>query len=949
MKLSLHILLLAGAMAVIFPGCNDHESQTGNPWPPVSSETKPWSRWWWLGSDVDRSNIEKLIQVYADAGIGGLEITPIYGVQGRESNYIDFLSPQWMEMLEASLNAAADHGLAIDMNLGTGWPFGGPQISPEAAAGKLILQHYRFSVPGDMPSLIVPEESLQRSLGASLEALMAWQEDGTEVELTSLVDSEGMLHWEPAPGNWQLCAAFSGKTGQQVKRAAPGGQGLTMDHFSAEALQQYLSRFDSVFHRTPGSKPPTEREDPGRAPPPVRCFFNDSYEVYGATWTTGFFDAFEAKRGYDLKNYLREFSGVMEPEGSELVARLKSDYRETMSELLLEQFTVPWTEWSHRIGSMTRNQAHGSPGNLIDLYGAVDIPECEIFGHRTFDIPGMRANDDDSRNVEPNPMMLKLATSAAHITNKPLISNETFTWLGEHFKVALSQCKPEVEQAFLAGINHVFFHGTPYSPEEAAWPGWLFYASVHFGPTNSWWPHLQEMNRYITRCQSVLQSGQAHNEVLAYWPIYDLWHDDEGSEMMLSVHNIEEWLVYPGIEKMALHGYSYDFISDALLNEVEAGEGSLHSANGKVQHRALVVPRCRFMPLPTLQKILTLAEAGAVVVFETLPQDVPGLHNLENRQQEFHRMVSSMKFSEAAAGIKEYRTGKGTILLCHEPGKALDYAGIEGEKITQFGLKFIRRTTGDAYFYYLVNHTAESIDAMVPLQYGGKEVVIMDPQDGSFGVAQTETGNGVTEVRIQLRPGRALFLKCCNPTSVNAEPWPYEEERFDPIPVHGNWKLTFKAGGPSLPHPVDLSSPVPWTSLDDPSMDEFSGTALYEVTFSFSPAAAEDYLLNLGKVFESARVRLNGSELDICWSIPFEARAGHLLTEGENTLEIEVANLMANRISAMDRARIPWRIFQEINFVNIDYQPFDASGWEIEPSGLAGPVVLIPVNYQLQE
>ncbi len=168
-----------------------------------------------------------------------------------------------------------------------------------------------------------------------------------------------------------------------------------MDHFSAPALKKYLKRFENAFEGHKSS----------------RSLFNDSYEVYNASWTPGFFDEFLKRRGYDLRMYLRAFSGDADPD---VTARLKSDYRLSLSELLLENFTLPWTLWSHEHGSLTRNQAHGSPGNLLDLYAAVDIPECEIYGHETFD------------------MMLKLATSAAHVTNKSLISNETFTWLGEH-------------------------------------------------------------------------------------------------------------------------------------------------------------------------------------------------------------------------------------------------------------------------------------------------------------------------------------------------------------------------------------------------------------------------------------------------------------------------------------------------------------------------------------
>ncbi len=62
------------------------------------------------------------------------------------------------------------------------------------------------------------------------------------------------------------------------------------------------------------------------------------------------------------------------------------------------------------------------------------------------------------------------------------------------------------------------------------------------------------------------------------------------------------------------------------------------------------------------------------------------------------------------------------------------------------------------------------------------------------------------------------------------------------------------------------------------------------------------------------------------------------LKEHQNLLEIEVTNLMANRLADLDRRKVPWRQFF---FVNIKYEPFDASGWEPLPSGLLGPVQLV--------
>ena len=95
---------------------------------------------------------------------------------------------------------------------------------------------------------------------------------------------------------------------------------------------------------------------------------------------------------------------------------------------------------------------------------------------------------------------------------------------------------------------------------------------------------------------------------------------------------------------------------------------------------------------------------------------------------------------------------------------------------------------------------------------------------------------------------------------------------------------------------------------------------------------------------ESARVRLNGQAITTAWSLPFSLRIGEFLKPGRNVLELEVTNLAANRIRDMDQRKVPWKIMHEINFVNIRYRPFDASGWSLTPSGLLGPVTLTPLK-----
>lgn len=51
-------------------------------WSAISREAKPWTRWWWHGNALTKEGITAEMEAYQRAGIGGLEITPIYGVYG---------------------------------------------------------------------------------------------------------------------------------------------------------------------------------------------------------------------------------------------------------------------------------------------------------------------------------------------------------------------------------------------------------------------------------------------------------------------------------------------------------------------------------------------------------------------------------------------------------------------------------------------------------------------------------------------------------------------------------------------------------------------------------------------------------------------------------------------------------------------------------------------------
>ena len=71
-------------------------------WPVSSVMTKPGTRWWWMGSAVDSVNLRWNLDQLYKAGIGTVEITPIYGIQGNEKKELPYLSAEWMRALRAT-------------------------------------------------------------------------------------------------------------------------------------------------------------------------------------------------------------------------------------------------------------------------------------------------------------------------------------------------------------------------------------------------------------------------------------------------------------------------------------------------------------------------------------------------------------------------------------------------------------------------------------------------------------------------------------------------------------------------------------------------------------------------------------------------------------------------------------------------------------------------------
>ncbi len=898
-------------------------------------------------------------------------------MRGAEDRFIPYLSDEWMKMLDHTLREARRLDLGVDMATGTGWPFGGPWVDDDMSprsiahriwvlgAGERLTEPVRLrqaplvralgnqihvvneGAPGDPPRAGTSQQPVIRSDARAIQitdladpvsanknlqalaleqvkyprdlqltALMAYGDSGDALDLTARVGPDGTLDWTAPAGRWTLYALFLGWHGKLVERAAPGGEGNVIDHFSRDAILAYLARFDRAFEGHPLIG--------------LRAFFNDSYEVDDATgqadWTPSLLGEFQKRRGYDLRRHLPALFGR---DKDEVSARVLADYRETVSDLLLDTFTAEWGRWARGRKRQVRNQAHGAPASLLDLYAASDIPETEGAEIQRF----------------------KWATSAAHVAGRPLVSAEAATWLGEHFRSTLADVRAAVDRFFVAGVNHIFYHGTAYSPAREPWPGWLFYAAVEFSPQNAWWDDFGTLNGYIARVQSFLQAGRPDHDVLLYYPLYEsltvrgnaLLTHFGGASPPAQGTTFEE-----AASRLESAGFTYDFISDRQIRRTRV-DGRRLVTDGGASYSIVVLPSARYIPLETFEHVLALARSGATVVsLKSWPSDVAGFANFEERRARLKSVAGAVQFGPADAdGIREAGVGRGRILRGDDVARVLTRAGVRRERMVDQGLQFARRVDARGRFYFVTNTGERAVDGWVPFESTAPSIQIFDPMDGRRGNALVRSAAGGREVYLQLPPGGSLVVAAAGARA--RERFESYQAAGEAMPIAGPWTLSFIKGGPTLPAGRSIDRLTSWTAFGEDAAN-FSGTASYTATFARPPAAAAAWQIDLGQVRESARVRLNGRDVAAIIGPPYRIVIDDASVSATNILEVRVSNLSANRIRDLDRRGVAWKKFYNVNFparLPQNRGPdglFTAAGWDPLESGLLGPVTLTPLS-----
>ena len=292
-------------------------------------------RWWWFGPSVTKPELERELRTMKEGGIGGVEVQPTYplALDDPATGFRNFryVSPEFLDDLTFTGRKAKELGLRMDLTLGSGWPFGGPHISINQAAGRLRVVRATATENGKvtLPQLAEGESLIAAFQGGQrLTAI-----DGGTVSV---------------PGSGPVEFFIASHTRMMVKRPAVGAEGLVLDHYDRAAIETHLKFVGEPMLRALAQTPP-------------HAIFSDSLEVDSSDWTTNFLDEFRKRRGYDLMPYLPALAGDI----GEKTMAMRHDWGKTLTELADDNYLRPLAEWAHQ-------HQHAVP--LADLRHAADHP-----------------------------------------------------------------------------------------------------------------------------------------------------------------------------------------------------------------------------------------------------------------------------------------------------------------------------------------------------------------------------------------------------------------------------------------------------------------------------------------------------------------------------------------------------------------------------------------------
>ena len=964
---------------------------------------RPGVYWYFMDGNLSKEGMTADLESMKQVGIGYVLFLEVDA--GVPRGKVDFLSDEWQDLFAHAVAETERLGMELAMGSGPGWTgSGGPWVEgkqsmrhlvasdttvtgPVQFSGKLSVPAaktpYFGEEPKDSPFYLkwleyyedvfvfafptpenderiadVGEKALYyRDPYSSMPGVKPYLPTFTNygdvqgidqskiIDLTANLSADGTLQWEVPAGKWTIMRMGARSNGAVTRPAPMPGLGFEVDKFDT---LNYNTHFDeymmTLINKTGGRKPGANSG--------WTMIHMDSWEMGTQNWSNNFKNEFAARRHYDPTNYFPTYTGrvVGDLETSE---RFLWDVRQTGMELVLENHARHFKNRGKKYGLDLSIQPYDiNPTADLDLGAVADVPACEFW----------------ARDVGFSTAFSCLeSTSIAHVHNKPVVQAEAFTAVYlEAWKKYPENVKNQGDWAFCTGINKFIYHTFAHkSLDESLRPGMTMGPyGVHWDRGQTWWTMSADYHKYISRCQFVLRQGRYVADILYLTP--------EGAPQVFRPP-------YSALSGDSItpdkRGYSFDGCSPLALIEKADVKDNRVVFPGGASYRVMVLPFIQTMTPELARKIEKLVSKGATVV-GIPPLKSPSLTNYPDCDKEVEALSLKMWQTLSAPSAETViKYGRGTI---HTGGKytepeqnelyphydvvaeILDNLGMKEDFASATGqVRYTHREMPGRDIYFVSNATEQPLEDICVFRSVKGAPEVWDPVTGEMRKLKNfTTQNSTTSIPMAFDKSQSFFIIFDRANRHKPEAVANFPEVAEVQTLAGSWSVAFdpKWGGPEQ---IVFERLTDWSKNADEGIRFYSGIATYSYTFDYSGAGSDNLYIDLGDVKNIARVRLNGADLGVAWTSPWRVKITEPLLQQGNSLEIEVANLWANRFigdskypddGPKDGKWPEWllngdpRPGKRYTFSTYSYWEYEQGVHPLLPSGLLGPVRVVKVN-----
>ncbi len=752
---------------------NGAELAKGFQSPPDSA--RPWVYCFWLDGNVTREGITADLEAMRRCGIGGALIMD--GAMGNPKGPVRFLSGEWRALFRHTLAEANRLGLQINMNNDAGWAgSGGPWIKPDQASRRVVFSETTVEGPTRFDAVVArppeaagsyediallafpaPEPTAEGKLQRIADVKTAKTFDGAGdfcgvvtwprvvpttaawpavpsagcvpagrvQDLTGKMATDGRLTWDVPAGRWMIMRIGHTPTWRGTRMAQAEGAGLECNKLSKSALETH---FNAMIGPLVSEAGPLVGKT-------LVATHIDSWEAGSGNWTTGFREEFRRRRGYDLLPYLPTLNGII-VDSLEVSERFLWDFRETVNDLLLENYADHMRELARQKGLRLTIEAYDGTCDDLRYAGRADEPMTEFWQGGIYGGLGMCD-------------LTEVMTSAAHVYGKRIVGAEAYTSGGRNWLDHPATLKPLGDWALCQGVNRFCISEWAMQPWTNRWPGVCFdHYGTQYGRLLPWWEQSGAWHRYLARCQYLLRQGLFSADLCFLQP--------EGAPQRFVPPIPAPFREYPPERPE----YNFDGCpAEVIMTRMTVKDGRLVLPDG-MNYRLLVLPsynadgkpvwqlnsgqyaysarplsRVETMTPGLLRKIKEMVEAGATVL-GTRPLKSPSLSGFPACDQEVTQLADELWGKGAgASGEGERSVGKGRVVWGQTPEQVLRGMNVAPDfqcsKEQPGAFRAIHRRLDDGTdLYFVVNKMDEALSRVCSFRVTGKGPELWWPESG---------------------------------------------------------------------------------------------------------------------------------------------------------------------------------------------------------------------------